>query len=104
MEGSWWYLASLLGSLAGMALLDHRHRLVFFRHGWASTITITVGVVFFAVADLVGITLGIFFRGASPFLSGLTIAPEFPIEELFFLALLCYSILAVYSAFELKRR
>lgn len=62
------------------------------------------GVAFFAAVDLIGISLGIFFRGNSPYLSGLTVAPEFPIEELFFLTLLCYSILAVYAAFESKGR
>lgn len=104
MEQSWWYLLTLVGSLAGMFMLDRRHRLVFFRHRNASVITMAVGVVFFAIADLVGITLGIFFRGGSPFLSGVVVAPEFPIEELFFLTLLCYSILAVYSAFESRGR
>lgn len=102
MQPSWWYLATLIGSLAGMLLLDRRHRLVFFRHARASAVTMVLGVAFFALADLIGIALGIFFRGNSPFLSGITIAPEFPIEELFFLTLLCYSILAVYSAFELR--
>lgn len=104
MSQSWWYLAALLGSLIGMTLLDHRHKLVFFRHGKASAIAVSVGVLFFAAADLLGIALGIFFRGDSPYLSGITIAPEFPLEELFFLTLLCYSILAVYSFLQLRGR
>lgn len=95
MPENWWYLATLVFSIAGMVLLDHRHRLVFFKHAQASVITMAVGIGFFALADLAGIALGIFFRGSSPYLSGLVIAPEFPLEELFFLALLCYSILAV---------
>lgn len=104
MDQTWWYLAALIGSLVGMVLLDHRHKLVFFSHPKASAITIAIGVVFFAIVDLIGITLGIFFRGDSPYLSGITVAPEFPIEELFFLTLLCYTILAAYSAFESRGR
>lgn len=98
MGQSWWYLAALLGSIAGMTLLDHRHKLVFFSHFKASAITVAIGVAFFAIWDLAGIALGIFFRGDSPHLSGLLVAPEFPLEELFFLSLLCYTILAVYAA------
>ena len=95
MPENWWYLASLVISILGMVLLDRRHQLVFFKHAQASLITMAIGIAFFAVADLAGIALRIFFRGSSPYLSGLVIAPEFPIEELFFLTLLCYSILAV---------
>lgn len=94
---NWWYLTTLVISIVGMVGLDHRHKLVFFKHPQASLIAMAVGVGFFALADLVGIALGIFFRGSSPYLSGLVIAPEFPIEELFFLTLLCYSILGVSS-------
>jgi lycopene cyclase domain-containing protein len=103
MSQSWWYLLTLVGSLAGMVLLDRRHSLVFFKHFQASTLAIALGVAFFAIADLVGIFLGVFFRGDSPYLSGLVIAPEFPVEELLFLTLLCYCILAVYSAVESQR-
>lgn len=103
MSQSWWYLLTLVGSLAGMVLLDQRHSLVFFKHAKASAIAMAVGVAFFAIADMVGIALGVFFRGDSPYLSGLVIAPEFPVEELLFLTLLCYCILAVYSAIEARR-
>ena len=48
------------------------------------------GVVFFLVWDLVGIGLGIFFRGETAFMTGILLAPELPLEELFFLTLLCY--------------
>jgi hypothetical protein len=44
---------------------------------------------------------GIFFRGETSFMTGLQIAPEIPVEEVFFLALLCYLVMNVYSALEL---
>jgi len=51
------------------------------------------------VWDLIGIALGIFFRGDTANLSGLLLAPELPLEELFFLILLSYNALLVYLGF-----
>ena len=56
-------------------------------------------VALFLVWDLVGIALGIFFRGDAPHLSGLLLAPELPLEELFFLILLSYNALLAYLGF-----
>jgi lycopene cyclase domain-containing protein len=67
------YLLALLVSITGMVVLDRRFTLFFF-----------------LVWDLAGIGLGIFFRGETSFMTGLQLAPELPIEELFFLTLLCY--------------
>ena len=41
--------------------------------------------------------LGVFFRGNAGLLTGLQFAPELPLEELFFLALLCYLTMNVYA-------
>ncbi len=90
------YLIALLVSITGIALLDHRHKLAFWVDAKASALAITVGVAVFLVWDLVGIALGIFFRGNAPHLSGLLLAPELPLEELFFLILLCYNTLIAY--------
>jgi lycopene cyclase domain-containing protein len=101
MEGSsltLWYLASLLISIAGLTALDFRSKLAFFSAPLRATITMVIGVVFFLLWDVAGIALGIFFRGDSPFLSGWQLAPELPIEELFFLIVLCYSTLLVFLA------
>ena len=57
-----------------------------------------IGLVFFLVWDLSGIGLGIFFRGETSFMTGLVIAPELPVEELFFLALLCYLTMNLFGA------
>lgn len=90
------YLLALLISIAGVGLIDHKHRLVFFADPKAAALTIGIGVAVFLTWDLVGIALGIFFRGNAPHLSGLLLAPELPLEELFFLILLCYNTLLVY--------
>lgn len=90
------YLIALVISIAGIALLDRRHKLAFWVDARASAISIAIGVAVFLIWDLVGIALGIFFRGNAPHLSGILLAPELPLEELFFLILLCYNTLLAY--------
>lgn len=91
------YLAALLISLTGMVVLDRRFRLFFWRDGVRAAIVLVVGVVFFLVWDLAGVGLGVFFRGETAFMTGIQIAPEVPLEELFFLTLLCYLTMNVYG-------
>lgn len=95
------YLVALLIALTGMVLLDRRFRLFFWRDAKRAAIVLVLGVLFFLVWDLLGIGLGIFFRGETVFMTGLLIAPELPIEELFFLALLCYLTMNLVGAAEL---
>ncbi len=84
------YLAALLIALTGMVLLDRRFSLFFWRSARRAAIVLAAGVAFFLLWDLAGIGLGVFFRGQTPFLTGLVIAPELPVEEVLFLTLLCY--------------
>ncbi|MCU1413426.1 MAG: lycopene cyclase protein [Microbacteriaceae bacterium] len=84
------YLVALVIALTGMVMLDRRFRLFFWRSARRAAVVLVVGVLFFLAWDLSGIGLGIFFRGETTFMTGLVIAPELPIEELFFLTLLCY--------------
>ncbi|MBF4601680.1 lycopene cyclase domain-containing protein [Frigoribacterium sp. VKM Ac-1396] len=84
------YLAALLVSLFGMVMLDRRFHLFFWRDVPRAAVTLLVGVVFFLIWDVVGIDLGIFFRGETSFMTGVLVATELPLEEVFFLTLLCY--------------
>ncbi len=93
------YAAALLVSIGGMAVLDHRFRLFFFADARRAAVVLVAGVAFLTVWDLVGVGLGIFFRGSTPFMTGLLLAPEFPVEELGFLTLLCYLTMNLYAAF-----
>jgi lycopene cyclase domain-containing protein len=94
---SFLYLTALVISLAGLVALDHRHRLAMFDGRWLRTaITVVVGVAVFSLWDVAGISAGVFFQGLGPYQSGLMVGPEFPIEELFFLTLLCYTSLLTY--------
>ena len=83
------YLAALLVSLAGVVTLDLRYRLFLGRDWRTAAIVLVVGLLFFLAWDLAGIGLGIFLRGAGPFMTGVLLAPELPIEEPVFLIFLC---------------
>lgn len=98
------YLAVLLLSLAGLVAIDKKHKLAFAKNPRAATIAIAVPYLIFVIWDAAGIALGIFFKGQSSFLSGFMVGPEFPVEELFFLALLCYSTLIVSTWFSRSKK
>lgn len=87
------YLACLLFSLVGLALLDWRFKLAFSRNWKAAATAIAVPYLIFVIWDFAGINLGIFFKGESKLLTGIMVAPHFPVEELFFLGVLCYTTL-----------
>ena len=84
------YLASLLIALGAMVLLDARFKLVFWRDARRAAIALAVGLVFFLAWDAFGILFGVFSRGRSPWMTGVELAPELPLEEVFFLLFLCY--------------
>jgi lycopene cyclase domain-containing protein len=93
------YLAALLFSLAGMVILDWRYKLFFWAHWRRATIVMVVGVAFFLAWDTSGVDLGIFFPGDSPWDTGWMLAPGVPIEELFFLVMLCYFTMNLFELF-----
>jgi lycopene cyclase domain-containing protein len=94
---SFLYLGALLISIAGMVVLDVRFRLFFAVAPLRAAIVLVAGVAFFLVWDVAGIGLGIFFRGNPGLLTGILIAPELPLEEVFFLTLLCYLTMNLYN-------
>lgn len=92
----WLYLIALLVGISGLLTIDWRYRLGFWSDARRTALTIAAGMGIFIVWDFIGIGLGIFFHGNSQFTLPLRLAPEFPIEELFFLFLLCYVTLLLY--------
>jgi lycopene cyclase domain-containing protein len=83
------YLAALLVSIAGLLVLDARHRLFVFAAPARALAVLAIGVAGFLLWDVAGIALGIFFEGNRALLTGAQLAPELPLEEIFFLLLLC---------------
>ena len=87
------YLIGLLVSLAGIAIIDARLRLALFVQTKRTLLTLLFGLSFFLLWDLAGIGLGVFWEGRTAWLVGIDLAPQLPIEEPFFLLLLCYLLL-----------
>jgi lycopene cyclase domain-containing protein len=92
------YLLAILISTAGIAVIDARWKLAAFRSPGRTAAAVAIGVVFFLAWDAVGITTGVFLKGDSPLYTGVDLAPELPLEELFFLVFLCYLGLVVWAA------
>jgi len=96
----WLYLTGLLLSIAGTAALDWRYKLAFWYDHRRTILTLTFGIAVFLLWDLLAIGQGIFIHGGSQYMLPFTLLPQFPIEELFFLFLLCYSALTLYRGAE----
>ena len=92
------YLAGLIFSIIGLGLFDWKFKLGFSTNRKAALLATLLPLIFFLVWDGAGIALGIFFRGETSHLTGLLIAPELPLEELFFLFLLNYTTLTIFIA------
>lgn len=97
------YLAALLFSITGLGLIDFRFRLALAIAPLRGFLVLAISVAFFLAWDVAGILLGIFFRGEATHLTGILLAPELPLEELFFLILLSYTALIVFTAIERRR-
>ena len=100
MEGaevSFLYLGALLVSITGLATLDFKYKLAIAKSKKYLCL-ILIPVAFFLTWDLAGISSGIFFRGSAAHLTGILLASELPLEEIFFLILLSYSALLLLKA------
>lgn len=95
------YLAGLLVSIAGLVVLDLRLRLFLFAAPVRAVIVLVAAVVGFLAWDLAGVGAGVFFEGRSGLLVGVDLAPQVPLEEVFFLLLLA---LTAMDAFLLAQR
>lgn len=91
------YLIALLLSLGCMLLLDWRFRLFFWRDAMSALVVTAVGLAFFLVWDIAGITNGIFLRGDAAIATGIVLAPELPLEEPVFLLFLVVCTMVIYT-------
>jgi lycopene cyclase domain-containing protein len=97
------YLAGLLVGIAGMVVLDVRLGLFFRRAPLRAATVMVVGIAFFLFWDVLGIRLDVFFPGQSAIVTGVMLAPGLPLEEVFFLTLLCYTAMNAYGWFTRPR-
>lgn len=96
MISQWLYLLSLLAVIGCLALLDWRYRLAFWHDRRAVLLTLGIGLFVFVVWDIAAITLQIFNHGGSVYTLPIRLYRDFPLEEIFFLILLCYQALLLY--------
>jgi lycopene cyclase domain-containing protein len=92
------YLAAIVASAVGVAVIDWRWRLVIAPAPGRAVAAVAIGTAFFLAWDAAGIALGVFAKGDSPLLIGIDVAPQLPLEEPFFLAFLCYLALVSWAA------
>ena len=96
MYEQFYYLTGLLLSIGGLAMVDRRFKLAAFYDTKRTFVVIGIAVLFFITWDSAAIWQSIFLYGNSPYSLGIMMAPEFPIEEIFFLILLTYNGLIFY--------
>lgn len=95
------YAASILTATVCLGLLDHRFGLVLWSHARRAGVVLVTGIVFFLVWDVVAIAAGFYRLGESTAMTGLVLAPDLPVEELMFIAFLCYVTLVLRGLLEL---
>lgn len=91
------YLASLLGAMFCMGLIDYRWRLFLFACPRVAIAVVVLAGLLFVVWDVVAIENGAYVRGESEAMTGIEVANELPLEELFFITFLCYITGVVHS-------
>ena len=84
------YLLSLVLVLVCMALTDRRWKLFFWADARRAAVVFAFGFALFLVWDLVALHYELYERGRSELMTGIEVAPELPVEELFFVAFLPY--------------
>lgn len=94
------YLIGILIGITGLAIIDRRFNLAFWYDARRTWLTLIVAIIVFIIWDFLGIHLGIFQHGSSPFQLPFTLLPEFPLEEIAFLFLLCYNALILLRGVE----
>jgi lycopene cyclase domain-containing protein len=84
------YLATLVVALGCVGLVDRRWRLVLWSDVRRGAAVLASGVVFFLAWDLVAVRQGFYRRGGADVMTGLQVAADLPLEEVFFVLFLCY--------------
>ncbi len=84
------YLGALVLVLGCMAVTDRRWRLFFWADARRAAVVFAAGFGLFLAWDVAALQLELYERGRSELMTGIELWPEFPVEELFFLAFLPY--------------
>lgn len=95
------YLLALLVPLLCMALLDARFRLVLWRAPRRAAVVLGAGIGLFLLWDLAAIASGHYRMGSGPWMTGIVLGPELPLEELVFITFLSYHCLVLWTLADL---
>ena len=90
------YLGTLVLGSGCMALMDHRWRLVLWADVRRALVVVGAGLVLFLAWDVAALRLGLYHRGESTAMTGIEVAPNLPLEEIFFILFLCYLTLVLH--------
>lgn len=93
----WEYLGALALSFAAMLAVDHRWRVFWWADRRRAALVMGTGIALFLVWDAAGILTGSFERGQSPGMTGIELAPDFPLEELVFITFLCHLTMVAFA-------
>lgn len=94
---SFLYIGLLIFSIIGLGIADWRYKLAIFRNARIAILLLILVVMFFLLWDMSGVSLGIFFAGDSPYMTHFFVLPDVLIEEIFFLVLLGYFTLILWT-------
>lgn len=95
------YLGFVVVSTLCMGLVDRRWRLFLFDRPRVALAAVAAGFALFLVWDLVAIELALYSKGDSPAMTGVEVAPELPLEELFFIVFLSYLTGVLHGLFQM---
>lgn len=97
------YLLMLLVLIGCMLLLDARYRLFVFHRPLPALLPLILGTGIFVLWDVLAISEGIFLHLESPWMTGIMVADQLPVEEIFFLIFLCYQTMLLVNGWQLFR-
>ncbi|WP_306349485.1 lycopene cyclase domain-containing protein [Glutamicibacter sp. MNS18] len=97
------YLLTLLVLIGCMVLLDARYRLFVFHRPVPALLSLVLGTGIFVLWDVLAIAEGIFLHLESPWMTGIMVADQLPLEEIFFLFFLCYQTMILVNGWQLFR-
>ena len=86
----WLYLTVLLLGLGCLVAMDRRWGLVLWADARRAVAVLAAGLVLFLTWDVAALRLSLYRGGESQAMTGLQVAPDLPLEEIFFILFLCY--------------
>lgn len=98
------YLLILVALLGCMVLLDARFKLFVFDRPIPALLALAAGTGIFVLWDVLAIAEGIFLHRDSPWMTGIMVADQLPLEEIFFLIFLCYQTMILINGWTLFQK